>query len=102
MLRLALTPRWIVAALVLLLLVAAAVMLGRWQWERTQSILAAERAAIAQPIPVQDVFDGAEPGRGARRGHRPPRARRRASYDHGMQVLGHEPPARRAKSGRGS
>jgi len=63
MLRLALTPRWIVAALVVLLFVAAAVLLGRWQWQRTQTILAAERAAIAQPIPVQDVFDGAEPGR---------------------------------------
>lgn len=56
MLRLALTPRWLGAALVLLLLVAAAVMLGRWQWERTQAILVAEQAAVAQPIPVQDVF----------------------------------------------
>jgi surfeit locus 1 family protein len=62
MLRLALTPRWLAGALVLLLLIAAAVMLGRWQWERTQTILAAERASVAQPIPVQDVFgdsDGA-------------------------------------------
>jgi cytochrome oxidase assembly protein ShyY1 len=58
MLRLALTPRWLVAALVLLVLVAGAVLLGRWQWERTQSILAAERAAVAQPIPVQEVFAG--------------------------------------------
>lgn len=57
MLRLALTPRWLVAAFVLLLLIVAAVLLGRWQWERTQTILAAERAAAAQPIPIQDVFD---------------------------------------------
>jgi len=56
MLRLALTPRWLVGALVLLLLIMAAVMLGRWQWDRTQTILTAERAAVAQPIPVQDVF----------------------------------------------
>ena len=56
MLRLALTPRWLVAALVLLLLIAGAILLGRWQWERTQTILAAERAAVAQPIPVQEVF----------------------------------------------
>jgi cytochrome oxidase assembly protein ShyY1 len=32
------------------------VLLGRWQWDRTQSILAAERAAAAAAIPVQDVF----------------------------------------------
>jgi cytochrome oxidase assembly protein ShyY1 len=56
MLRLALTPRWIAAALVLLLLVAGAVLLGRWQWDRTQTILVAERASASQPIPVQDVF----------------------------------------------
>ena len=60
MLRLALTPRWIVAALVVLLFVVAAILLGRWQWDRTQSILAAERAAIAQPIPVEDVFRGSD------------------------------------------
>ncbi len=60
MLRLALTPRWLAGALVLLLLIAAAVMLGRWQWERTQTILAAERASVAQPIPVQDVFDDSD------------------------------------------
>ena len=63
MLRLALTPRWLVAALVLLVLIAAGVLLGRWQWDRTQTILTAERAAVAQPIPVQDVFpdDAADP-----------------------------------------
>jgi cytochrome oxidase assembly protein ShyY1 len=61
MLRLALTPRWIVAAVVVLLFVVLAVLLGRWQWDRTQTILAAERAAIAQPIPVQDVFVDAAP-----------------------------------------
>ncbi len=51
MLRLALTPRWLVAALVLLVLIAGAVLLGRWQWERTQTILAAERAAVAAADP---------------------------------------------------
>jgi len=60
MLRLALTPRWLVAALVVLLLIVAAVLLGRWQWDRTQSILAAERAAASQAIPVQDVFTAAD------------------------------------------
>ncbi len=56
MLRLALTPRWLVAAGVMVLLVVGTVFLGRWQWERTQSILAAERASRSQPIPVREVF----------------------------------------------
>lgn len=59
MLRLALTPRWLVVAVVLLALIVAAFFLGRWQWDRTQAILAAERAAIAAPIDVLSVL--AEP-----------------------------------------
>lgn len=56
MLRLALTPRWLVVALVLLALIVAAFFLGRWQWDRTQAILAAERAAVAEPIDVLEVL----------------------------------------------
>lgn len=52
MVRLALTPRWLALAALLILLMVAATLLGRWQWDRTQSILAAERAAAAQPIDV--------------------------------------------------
>jgi cytochrome oxidase assembly protein ShyY1 len=60
--RLALTPRWLVGLLVLVLLTVLAIQLGRWQWDRTQSILAAERAAVSQPIPVEVVFaDGDQP-----------------------------------------
>jgi cytochrome oxidase assembly protein ShyY1 len=56
MLRVALSGRGIVAALVLLLLIAAAIVLGRWQWDRTQDILAAERASASQAIPVEEVL----------------------------------------------
>ena len=40
----------------MVLFVIAAIFLGRWQWDRTQSILAAERAAISAAIPVEEVF----------------------------------------------
>ncbi len=52
LLRLALTPRFLVRAGLALLLIAAFIMLGRWQWERTQDVLAAERASLAQVIAV--------------------------------------------------
>ena len=54
--RLALTPRWLAFAGVTLVLVAAAVFLGRWQWDRTQSILAAERAAASQAVPIEQAL----------------------------------------------
>lgn len=34
---------------------ATCTQLGRWQWQRTQDILAAERASASVPIAVQDV-----------------------------------------------
>jgi cytochrome oxidase assembly protein ShyY1 len=59
MLRLALTPRWLLGLLVLLGLVVLAVNLGRWQWDRTQTILAAERAAVAEPVDVRQALGDA-------------------------------------------
>jgi cytochrome oxidase assembly protein ShyY1 len=69
MLRLALTPRWIALGILAIALIAGCVLLGRWQWERTQDILAAERAAQGAPISVGAVaapgaeIDGADIGR---------------------------------------
>ena len=62
MLRRALTPRWILGFVVLVLFTIAAVFLGRWQWARTQSILEAERAAAASPVDIGSIVD---PGAGS-------------------------------------
>lgn len=69
MLRLARTPRWIALGVLAIALIAGCVMLGRWQWDRTQDILAAERAAAGAPISVTQVappgaeINGADIGR---------------------------------------
>ena len=69
MLRLALTPRWIALGILAIALIAGCVLLGRWQWDRTSDILAAERAAQGAPISVTEVaapgtvIDGADIGR---------------------------------------
>ena len=55
--RTALTPRWLAALLALIVLVAAFIVLGRWQWDRTLDILAAERSAAAAPIDLADLVD---------------------------------------------
>lgn len=58
MLRLALTPRWLLALLGVLAAVGLCAVAGYWQWSRTQTILAAERAAAAQPAPIEQVVGG--------------------------------------------
>lgn len=69
MLRLALTPRWIALGVLALALILGCALLGRWQWDRTQDILAAERAAQGAPISVGELappgaeIDGADIGR---------------------------------------
>lgn len=56
LLRLAVTPQWLIAAGVVIVLAVAGILLGRWQWDRTQSILAAERAAQSAPVAVEDAI----------------------------------------------
>lgn len=55
LLRLVLTPRWLLAACLVIVLAVAGALLGRWQWDRTQSILAAERAAQSAPVAIEDA-----------------------------------------------
>ncbi|HBJ72607.1 MAG TPA: hypothetical protein DDY88_02575 [Actinobacteria bacterium] len=53
--RLALTPRFLLRAGLALLLILAFAFLGYWQWERTQDVLAAERAALAEPVAIDGL-----------------------------------------------
>jgi cytochrome oxidase assembly protein ShyY1 len=56
-LRIAITPRWLVALAALIAFVIACIFLGQWQWDRTQDILAAERSAAAAPIALQELVN---------------------------------------------
>ena len=58
--RRALSPRWLVALGLLVAFIVACIFLGIWQWDRTSNILNAERAANAQPAPVNEVVSGIE------------------------------------------
>ena len=55
--RTAITPRWLIALVALMAFIAISLVLGRWQWDRTQDILAAERAAAAEPIELEELLD---------------------------------------------
>jgi len=59
--RTLITPRWLALAGVLIIVVTACAVLGRWQWQRTQDILAAEQVAAATPVPVQELFAADQP-----------------------------------------
>ncbi|MDA3022704.1 MAG: SURF1 family protein [Actinomycetota bacterium] len=56
-LRTAVTPRWLGFAGLALIFIIGAVVLGRWQWERTQDIIQAEQAAQSAPRPVEEVSE---------------------------------------------
>lgn len=53
--RAARTPRQLGLAALALVLIAAFLLLGRWQWQRTQDVLASERAATSAPIAVDGL-----------------------------------------------
>lgn len=55
-LSLAISPRGVAALVLVLAFVVATALLGRWQWDRTQGILEAERATKAQRVPVEQVL----------------------------------------------
>ncbi len=55
--RTAITPRWLLALAALVAFIVACFFLGQWQWNRTQDILAAERASVAQPVDLREIVN---------------------------------------------
>ena len=55
--RVVFTPRWFGLTILALVIVIAFIFFGRWQWQRTNDILAAERLAAAQPVAVETITD---------------------------------------------
>ena len=55
--RTAITPRWLIALIALIAFIAVCIVLGRWQWDRTQDILAAERSAASEPISLTELIN---------------------------------------------
>lgn len=55
--------RWVILGIVALLAAGVCVLMGRWQWERTLELAAADRAASLVPLAVEQVTspDGALP-----------------------------------------
>jgi cytochrome oxidase assembly protein ShyY1 len=53
----ALSSRGILALVAALAAAAACVFLGIWQWDRTEDILAAERAAASEPVSITELVN---------------------------------------------
>ena len=56
LLRVAVSPRWLVALALTLCAVVGCGALASWQWSRTQAILAAERAAAERPVDLDRLL----------------------------------------------
>jgi cytochrome oxidase assembly protein ShyY1 len=50
-------PVHLLALLALIAVCVGFFFLGKWQWDRTQDILNAERAAIAEPVPMSELLE---------------------------------------------
>ena len=61
MLRVLLTPRWIVLTLLTAVAAGACVLLGQWQWHRAIGTMEAERASLAAVIPVTEAAPPGQP-----------------------------------------
>ena len=61
LLRRAATPRWLGLAAIAVAIMVGCVGLGRWQWDRTQNILKAERASQGVAVPVGELMGVGEP-----------------------------------------
>lgn len=55
------TPRQLGRAALAILLIVAFIGLGRWQWQRTQDVLASERAATSAPVAVDALNPVGQP-----------------------------------------
>lgn len=53
--RLAFTPQWLLRAGLGVLIIVGFTFLGRWQWDRSQDVLAQEQAALAQPVAIDSL-----------------------------------------------
>jgi cytochrome oxidase assembly protein ShyY1 len=58
---LARSPRWLAFGVAAVLAAAACLVLGNWQWHRTQDVLASERAALAEPIDLGELLSVSDP-----------------------------------------
>ena len=55
LLRTAFTPKWLLRAGLGVLLIIGFTFLGRWQWDRSQAVLAQEQVALAHPVAVDEL-----------------------------------------------
>ena len=67
-LALARSPRWLAFGCLAVVAAVGCLVLGNWQWHRTQDVLAAERAALALPIGLVELASPADPLTGAQIG----------------------------------